>query len=36
MAYDPSKRISAKNAMLHSYFNDVELVPHVALPSQSP
>lgn len=33
MVYDPSKRISAKNAMSHSYFDDVELVD-VVLPEK--
>ncbi|KXJ69159.1 hypothetical protein RP20_CCG028497 [Aedes albopictus] len=27
MVYDPTKRISARNAMLEPYFDDVELVP---------
>ncbi|KAJ6643631.1 Cyclin-dependent kinase 2 [Pseudolycoriella hygida] len=27
MVYDPSRRLSAKNAMLHPYFDDVALVP---------
>lgn len=36
MTYDPNKRVSAKNAMNHPYFDNVELVPNVALPSQSP
>lgn len=36
MTYDPNKRVSAKNAMNHPYFDDVALVPNVALPSQSP
>lgn len=36
MVYDPSKRISAKNAMLHPYFDDVELVSNVSLPIDSP
>lgn len=35
MIYDPSKRISAKNAMSHSYFDDVELV-NVVLPDNAP
>lgn len=36
MVFDPSKRISAKNAMLHPYFDDVELVNSVQLPLSSP
>lgn len=32
MAYDPNKRISAKNAMLDPYFDDVALVPNINLP----
>jgi len=33
MAYDPNRRISAKNAMLHPYFDDVALVPDIDLPN---
>lgn len=36
MIYDPSKRLSAKNAMLHPYFDDVKLVESVQLPIDSP
>ncbi|KAH8408725.1 hypothetical protein KR215_011630 [Drosophila sulfurigaster] len=32
LCYDPNLRISAKNALLHAYFNDVKHVSHVALP----
>ncbi|XP_005177739.1 cyclin-dependent kinase 2 isoform X1 [Musca domestica] len=34
MVYDPNDRISAKNAMLHPYFDDLELVKHVDLPRE--
>jgi len=33
IAYDPNRRISAKNAMLHPYFDDVALVPNINLPN---
>lgn len=33
MVYDPNRRISAKNAMLDSYFDDVALVPNITLPT---
>lgn len=36
MVLDPYKRISAKNAMLHQYFRNVEQVQHVALPLDTP
>lgn len=36
LVFDPSKRISAKNAMLHPYFDDVELVRSVQLPMNTP
>ncbi|ALC46702.1 maker207 [Drosophila busckii] len=32
LSYDPSLRISAKDALQHAYFADVQHVPHVALP----
>jgi len=32
MIYDPSKRISAKSAMEHKYFDDVKLVRPIKLP----
>ena len=32
MIYDPHQRISAKDAMKHTYFDDVEHVPLVQLP----
>ncbi|XP_017017432.1 cyclin-dependent kinase 2 [Drosophila kikkawai] len=32
LCYDPNLRISAKDALLHTYFKDVQHVDHVALP----
>ena len=34
MVYDPNGRISAKDAMLHSYFDNLEFVKHVDLPKE--
>jgi len=34
MLYDPNERISAKNGMAHSYFENVEHPKHVALPTE--
>lgn len=34
MIYDPSERISAKNALIHSYFLNMETVDHVDLPKE--
>lgn len=36
MVLDPFRRISAKNAMQHSYFKNVEIVSFVSLPLDSP
>lgn len=36
MALDPHRRISAKSAMQHPYFNNVEKVSHVQLPLDTP
>lgn len=36
MLYDPSKRISAKNAMNHQYFDDLEPPTAVNLPVDTP
>ncbi|XP_050324085.1 cyclin-dependent kinase 2 isoform X2 [Bactrocera neohumeralis] len=36
MLYEPNERISAKNGMIHSYFDDVEHVKHVELPVDTP
>lgn len=33
MAYDPNRRISAKNALLHPYFDNVAIVPNIDLPT---
>lgn len=35
MILDPYKRISAKNAMRHSFFQNIEPVAHVSLPLDS-
>uniref|UniRef100_A0A1B0BBB1 cyclin-dependent kinase n=1 Tax=Glossina palpalis gambiensis TaxID=67801 RepID=A0A1B0BBB1_9MUSC len=35
MIYEPNGRISAKNAMLHRYFDNLELVKQVDLPKES-
>lgn len=32
MTYDPNQRISAKQAMLDPYFDDVQFVPYLPLP----
>jgi len=32
LCYDPNLRISAKNALQHAYFHNVQHVNHVALP----
>ncbi|XP_036323270.1 cyclin-dependent kinase 2 [Rhagoletis pomonella] len=36
MLYEPNERISAKNAMTHPYFDDVEHVDYVVLPVDTP
>ncbi|XP_018802522.1 PREDICTED: cyclin-dependent kinase 2 isoform X1 [Bactrocera latifrons] len=36
MLYEPNERISAKNGMIHPYFDDVEHVKHVELPVDTP
>lgn len=36
MVLDPHRRISAKNAMLHPYFDNIEIVKSVQLPLDTP
>lgn len=35
MIYDPNERISAKNAMLHPYFDNLDILKHVDLPKET-